>query len=43
MCKRPFVIVDEKLYPYRGKIEIKQYIPSKPAKYGLLYRNLYDD
>ena len=37
-----FVSVDKTLYPYRGKIGIKQYNPSKPAKYGLLYRNLCD-
>ena len=37
-----FVSVDKTLYPYRGKIGIKQYNPLKPAKYGLLYRNLCD-
>ena len=37
-----FVSVDETLYPYRGKIGLKQYNPSKPAKYGLLYRSLCD-
>ena len=31
---------DETLYPYRGSIEFKQYNPSKPGKYGLLYRSL---
>lgn len=34
--------VDETLYPYRGRIGFKQYNPSKPAKYGLLYRSLCD-
>ena len=34
----PYVSVDETLYPYRGRIGMKQYNPSKPAKYGLLYR-----
>ena len=37
-----FVCVDETLYPYRGKIGIKQYNPSKPAMYGLLYRSICD-
>ena len=30
-----FVSVPETFYPYRGKIRINQYNPSKPAKYGL--------
>ena len=38
----PYVSVDETLYPYRGRIGMKQYSPSKPAKYGLLYRSLCD-
>ena len=33
----PYVSVDETLYPYRGRIGMKQYNPSKPAKYGLLH------
>ena len=37
-----FASVDEKLCPYRGNIGIKQYNPSKPPKYGLLYRSLCD-
>ena len=31
------VTVDEQLYPYRGRCRYKQYMPSKPAKYGLKY------
>lgn len=31
----PAVTVDEQLYPYRGGIRFTQYIPSKPAKYGI--------
>lgn len=31
MCYR----VDEQLYPYRGRTRFTQYIPSKPAKYGI--------
>ena len=30
-----FVIVDEHLVPYRGRCSFRQYIKSKPAKYGL--------
>ena len=35
-----YFAVDETLYPYRGRIGFKQYNPSKPAKYRLLYRSL---
>ena len=35
-----YLATHETLYPYRGRIGIKQYNPSKPAKYGLLYRSL---
>lgn len=38
----PYLAVDETLYPYRGHIGFRQYNPSKPAKYGLLYRSLCD-
>ena len=34
--------IDETLYPQRGRIGFKQYNPSKPAKYGLLFRSLCD-
>lgn len=27
--------IDEQLYPYRGRTKFTQYIPSKPAKYGI--------
>ena len=27
--------IDEQLYPYRGHTKFPQYIPSKPAKYGI--------
>ena len=37
-----YLAVDETLYPYRGGIGFKQYNPSKPAKYGLLYHSLCD-
>ena len=37
-----FLSIDETLYPYRGKIQFRQYNPNKPAKYGLLYRSLSD-
>ena len=38
----PYLAIDETLYPYRGHISFKQYNPSKPAKYGMLYRSLCD-
>ncbi len=33
----PSVTVDEQLYPYRGRCRYIQYMPSKPAKYGLKF------
>lgn len=29
------ITVDEQLFPYRGRTRFTQYIPSKPAKYGI--------
>lgn len=34
--------IDEQLYSYRGRCSFKQYIPSKPAKYGIKYWSLVD-
>lgn len=34
-CVGDFVTVDEQLLPFRGRSPFTQYIPSKPAKYGL--------
>jgi len=31
----PCLTVDEQLVPYRGRCPFRQYMPSKPAKYGL--------
>ncbi|XP_064809134.1 piggyBac transposable element-derived protein 4-like [Oncorhynchus masou masou] len=31
----PDVMVDEQLVPFRGRCPFRQYIPSKPAKYGI--------
>lgn len=31
------VCVDEELYSFRGKCPFRQYLPSKPAKYGIKY------
>ncbi|KAL6100943.1 uncharacterized protein ACO6RY_07977 [Pungitius sinensis] len=31
----PEVIVDEQLVPFRGRCPFRQYMPSKPAKYGI--------
>ena len=36
------VTVDEQLYPFRGRCRYIQYIPSKPAKYGLKFWALCD-
>ena len=33
---------DEKLFPYRGHISIKNYNPNKPARYGLLFISISD-
>lgn len=30
-----YLAVDEQLYPYRGRTRFTQYMPSKPAKYGI--------
>ena len=37
-----YLAINETLYHYCGRIGTKQYNPSKPAKYGLLYRSLWD-
>lgn len=34
--------VDEELYPFRGKTSFRQYIKSKPARYGIKYWCLVD-
>lgn len=34
--------VDENLYPFRGRCAFRQYLPSKPAKYGLKVWQLVD-
>ena len=36
------VTIDEQLYPFRGRCKYIQYIPSKPAKYGLKFWLLCD-
>lgn len=47
-CQRCFtpgeagVTVDEQLYPYRGRCRFIQYLPNKPAKYGLKFWVLND-
>lgn len=35
--------IDEQLYAYRGRCSFKQFMPSKPAKYGLKYWSLVDN
>lgn len=37
-----YVTVDETLVPFRGRCRFKQYMPSKPAKYGLKFWCLCD-
>ena len=37
-----YLSIDETLYPYRGNVKFRQYNPSKPARYGLLYRSISD-
>ena len=32
------VTIDEQLVPFRGRCKFKQYMPSKPAKYGIKIR-----
>ena len=32
--------IDETLYPMRHQINFRQYNPSKPAKYGVLFRSI---
>ena len=34
--------IDEQLYAFRGRCSFRQYMPSKPAKYGLKYWSLVD-
>lgn len=34
-CPGDYITVDEQLLPYRGRTPFTQYIPSKPAKYGI--------
>ncbi|XP_046686188.1 piggyBac transposable element-derived protein 4-like [Homalodisca vitripennis] len=34
-CPKANVTVDEMLVPFRGKCRFKQYMPKKPAKYGI--------
>jgi hypothetical protein len=35
MIPGPFLTIDERLAPYRGRCKFVQYMPSKPAKYGI--------
>jgi hypothetical protein len=34
--------IDETLYPFRGRCRFRQYMPNKPAKYGLKYFSIVD-
>jgi hypothetical protein len=44
MCLDPGsrLCVDEQLYAFRGNCNFRQYIPSKPARYGLKYWSISD-
>lgn len=33
------ITIDEQLVPYRGRVFCRQYMPNKPAKYGLKFFN----
>ena len=35
-----YLSLDETLYPMRTQISFKQFNPSKPAKYGMLYKSI---
>ena len=35
-----YLSLDETLYPMRTQISFKQFNPSKPAKYGLLFKSV---
>ena len=37
-----FICVDETLYAFRGRFGCRQYIKSKPARYGIKFNNLVD-
>ena len=34
--------IDETLFPYQGRISIKNYNPNKPARYRLLFTSISD-
>lgn len=38
----PHVTVDERLVPFRGRCPFRQYMPNKPAKYGIKIWAAYD-
>ena len=40
VLKEYFLCIGETLYPSRNKIVFRQYNPSKPAKYGLLFNSI---
>lgn len=41
-CLSEFVTIDEMLHPFRGRCSFIQYMPAKPAKYGLKMYALCD-
>ena len=40
MIPGAYLALDETLYPMRSNISFKQFNPSKPAKYGMLFRSI---
>ena len=40
VCNDYYLSLDETLYPTRTQISFKQFNPSKPAKYGMLYKSI---
>ena len=40
LVSNDYLSLDETLYPTRTQISFKQFNPSKPAKYGMLYKSI---
>lgn len=42
-CKNTYSVSDEKLQSFRGRCSFRQYMPNKPAKYGIKMWALIDN